>query len=98
MLVLLAAGCRQDMHAQPKYRRVEASTFFADGRASRPRIPGTVARGRRDDDVLLATGKDGGKLAEVFPAPVTKAALDRGRQRFDVYCSPCHDRAGSGRG
>jgi mono/diheme cytochrome c family protein len=97
-LVVLAAGCRQDMHDQPKYQPFEASAFFADGRASRPRIPGTVARGRRDDDALLVTGKEDGRLAEVFPAPVTKAVLDRGHQRFDVYCSPCHDRAGTGRG
>jgi mono/diheme cytochrome c family protein len=97
-LVLLAAGCRQDMHDQPKYQPLEASSFFADGRASRPRIPGTVARGRRDDDALLVSGKQDGKLAEVFPAPVTKAVLDRGHQRFDVYCSPCHDRAGTGQG
>lgn len=97
-LVLLAAGCRQDMHDQPKYQPLEASSFFADGRASRPRIPGTVARGRRDDDALLVSGKLDGKLSEVFPAPVTKAVLDRGHQRFDVYCSPCHDRAGTGRG
>ena len=97
-LVLLAAGCRQDMHDQPKYQPLEASSFFADGRASRPRIPGTVARGRRDDDALLVSGKQDGKLSEVFPAPVTKAVLDRGHQRFDVYCSPCHDRAGTGRG
>ena len=97
-LVLLAAGCRQDMHDQPKYQPLEASSFFADGRASRPRIPGTVARGRRDDDGLLVSGKQDGKLSEVFPAPVTKALLDRGHQRFDVYCSPCHDRAGTGQG
>jgi mono/diheme cytochrome c family protein len=92
------AGCRQDMHDQPKYQPLEASQFFDDGRASRPRVPGTVARGRRDDDVLLVTGKVDGKLAEVFPEPVTQATLQRGRQRFDVYCSPCHDRAGTGRG
>lgn len=97
-LVLLAAGCRQDMHDQPKYQPLEASSFFADGRASRPRIPGTVARGRRDDDALLVSGKADGKLAEVFPAPVTKDVLERGHQRFDVYCSPCHDRAGGGQG
>jgi len=91
-------GCRQDMHDQPKYQPLEASTFFKDGRASRPRVPGTVARGRRDDDAVLVSGKADGKLTEVFPAPVTKATLDRGHQRFDVYCSPCHDRSGGGRG
>ena len=98
-LALLALpGCRQDMHDQPKYQPLEASTFFKDGRASRPRVPGTVARGRRDDDAVLVSGKADGKLTEVFPAPVTKAMLDRGHQRFDVYCSPCHDRSGGGRG
>ncbi len=86
------------MHDQPKYQPLEESHFFKDGRASRPRVPGTVARGRRDDDALLATGKVDGKLSEVFPAPVTQATLERGQQRFNIYCSPCHDRAGTGRG
>jgi mono/diheme cytochrome c family protein len=98
LALLAAAGCRQDMHDQPKYQPLEESHFFKDGRASRPRVPGTVARGRRDDDLLLVTGKADGKLSEVFPEPVTKATLQRGHQRFDVYCSPCHDRAGTGRG
>ena len=99
VLVLLALpGCRQDMHDQPKYQPLEASPFFKDGRASRPRVPGTVARGRRDDDVLLTTGKSASGLSDVFPAPVTRATLERGHQRFDIYCSPCHDRAGTGTG
>src|SRR6185369_952548 len=76
----------------------EASHFFKDGRASRPRVPGTVARGRLDTDPLLLTGKTERGFSESFPAPVTQAQLERGRQRFDVYCSPCHDRAGTGRG
>jgi mono/diheme cytochrome c family protein len=98
LALLGLSGCRQDMHDQPKYQPLERSDFFKDGRASRPRVPGTVARGRRDDDALLVTGKSGTALSEVFPAPVTRAMLDRGHQRFDVYCSPCHDRAGTGRG
>ena len=97
--VLLAMpGCRQDMHDQPKYQPFKTSAFFKDGRAVRPRVPGTVARGRRDDDMLLMTGKSDTGLSEVFPAPVTRAVLDRGHERFDIYCSPCHDRAGTGRG
>jgi hypothetical protein len=99
VLALLAVGgCRQDMHDQPKYQPLEASTFFEDGRASRPRVPGTIARGRLDADVLYVTGKTDTGLSEVFPAPVTHALLERGHQRFDIYCSPCHDRAGTGRG
>jgi mono/diheme cytochrome c family protein len=100
LICALAAlgGCRQDMHDQPKYQPLEASPFFADGRASRPRVPGTVAQGRLDADTLLVTGREAGKPSEQFPAPVTRAAIDRGRQRFDIYCAPCHDRAGTGRG
>ena len=96
--LLLLAGCRQDMHDQPKYQPLEESHFFKDGRASRPRIPGTVAHGHLDDDTLLVTGKNGTAPSEVFPAPVTRATLERGHQRYDIYCSPCHDRAGTGRG
>jgi mono/diheme cytochrome c family protein len=100
IVVVLAAlaGCRQDMHDQPKYQPLEPSAFFDDGRASRPRVRGTVARGRLDDDVLYVTGKTDTGLSEVFPAPVTRATLDRGHQRYDIYCSPCHDRAGTGQG
>ena len=98
LVLLVLPGCRQDMHDQPKYQPFEESAFFKDGRASRPRVPGTVARGRRDDDVLLMTGKNEAKLSEIFPTPVTGAMLERGQQRFDVYCSPCHDRVGTGRG
>ena len=98
LALLVLPGCRQDMHDQPKYQPFEESAFFKDGRASRPRVPGTVARGRRDDDALLVTGRSGSGFSEVFPEPVTRAMLDRGHQRFDIYCSPCHDRAGTGRG
>jgi Cytochrome C oxidase, cbb3-type, subunit III len=97
-LLLAAPGCRQDMHDQPRYKPLAESAFFADGRASRPLVPGTVARGHLDDDALLTTGVFKGKLAEVFPFPVTRAVLERGRERFDIYCSPCHDRVGDGNG
>lgn len=98
LALAITPGCRQDMHDQPKYQPLEPSAFFADGRASRPRVPGTIARGRLDDDVLYVTGKTDTGLSEIFPAPVTRATLERGHQRFDIYCAPCHDRAGTGRG
>ncbi|MCC6849600.1 MAG: cytochrome c [Deltaproteobacteria bacterium] len=98
LALLVLPGCRQDMHDQPKYQPLEESHFFEDGRASRPRVPGTVARGRRDDDELLVSGKVDGKLSEVFPEPVTRATLERGHRDYDVHCSPCHDRAGTGQG
>ena len=101
-LVLLmlgaAAGCRQDMHDQPKYEPFEASTFFPDGRASRPLVPGTVARGQLREDTHLYEGKVGGKPAETFPFPIDLKTLERGQQRYNIYCSPCHDRVGNGDG
>jgi hypothetical protein len=97
-LALLSA-CRQDMHDQPKYIPLRPSDFFADGRSARPLIEGTVARGHLNDDTLLYTGKGAdGKFSNEFPMPVTKALILRGEQRFNVYCTPCHDRTGSGNG
>ena len=93
-LVLLAVGCRQDMHVQPRYNPYDASTAFDDGRSARLPVPGTIARGQLHLDALLYTGKVDGKDAEVFPFPITRADLDRGRERFNIYCSPCHDVTG----
>jgi Cytochrome C oxidase, cbb3-type, subunit III len=91
-------GCRQDMHDQPKYEAFEASTFFQDGRASRPLVPGTVARGQLREDTHLYEGTIGGKPAETFPFRVTLQVLQRGQERYNIYCTPCHDRIGSGEG
>ncbi|MCX6549548.1 MAG: cytochrome c [Acidobacteria bacterium] len=95
---LLVAGCRQDMHDQPKFKPYAKSDFYADQRSARPLVDGTVARGHLHDDTLLYTGKAEGKPAEVFPFEITAAVMDRGRERFDIYCSPCHGRAGVGDG
>jgi hypothetical protein len=87
------------MHDQPKYIPLRPSEFFTDGRSARPLPEGTVARGHLNDDVLFYTGKGAdGKPADTFPFPVTKDVILRGRQRFNVYCTPCHDRTGSGNG
>src|SRR5579862_4821882 len=99
VLSLLAiAGCRVDMHIQPKIKPDAESTFFEDGRGDRPAIPDTVARGHMRTDELLYTGKIDGKDADQFPFPVTAELLTRGRQRFNIYCTPCHDYTGSGNG
>lgn len=99
MLGALVAGCRMDMHDQPKIKPYEASHFFADGRGARPMPAGTVARGRLNADSWLYEGKTAtGDMVALFPAPVARADLERGRQRYDIYCSPCHDRTGSGDG
>jgi mono/diheme cytochrome c family protein len=97
--LLSCGGCRQDMHDQPKYKPLAASTFFRDGQSARPLVLGAVARGQLDDDVELYSGKTAaGKLVEVFPIAVTADVLKRGQERFDIYCSPCHDRTGAGLG
>ena len=94
----LLTGCRQDMQDQPKFIPLRPSSFFADGRSERPLIEGTVARGHLDDNTAFYTGKIDGKLVNGFPFPVTREVLVRGQERFNIYCSPCHDRTGSGNG
>lgn len=99
MLAPLAAACRQDMHDQPKYQPYEASSFFPDHRAARPVVEGTVARGHLNEDRWFYEGRGpANETVTQFPAPVTAAMLKRGHERFDIYCSPCHDRTGSGNG
>ena len=98
LVLLLTTGCRQDMHDQPRYKPLARSSFFEDGRASRPLVAGTVARGHLHEDTRLYTGKEGDDPIAKFPFPITKALLERGQQRFNIYCSPCHDRAGTGLG
>ncbi len=98
LLALSAAGCRQDMHDQPKYKPFRGTTFFPDGRSARPLETGTVARGFLREDTELYAGKTGDQPVKTFPFPVTKEVLERGQQRFNIYCTPCHDRTGHGLG
>lgn len=95
---LAAAACRQDMHDQPRLEPLERSAFFPDRRAARPQVEGTIARGELVEDPHLTTGRVDGALAETFPFPITREHLLRGRERYDIFCSPCHDRVGNGRG
>lgn len=96
--LLGSAACRQDMHDQPKFKGFRPTSLFADGRSVRPLVPGTVARGHLRDDALLYTGKVGSDFANEFPFPVTRAVLERGQERYNIFCSPCHDRVGTGNG
>jgi mono/diheme cytochrome c family protein len=99
LAALTAAGCRQDMQDQPKYIPLRPSEFFADGRSERQLIEGTVARGHLNDDTAFYQGKGAdGKPIAGFPFPVTKEVIERGQQRFNIYCQPCHDRLGNGDG
>ena len=95
---LAVAGCRRDMQDQPKYRALRPSTFFTDGRSERPAIAGTVAREQLVPDRVVATGQRDGEPVAQIPLPLTAALVARGRERYDIYCSPCHDRAGTGGG
>lgn len=161
-LLALAPGCRQDMHDQPRYEPLEPSTFFEDGRGSRPPVEGTVARGSLREDSEFFTGRAGGNgraggaaqgqqpsnigttetgttsvsgtgaggtgatrgttmtggaaltnqgaaqssdvfaqyegFVTAFPYPVTKEVLDRGEERYNIFCSVCHSRTGDGNG
>jgi hypothetical protein len=87
------------MFNQPMSKPLRASDFFQDNHmASRPLVPHTIARGHLENDGAFYTGKIGTNLVEVFPFPVTREVLERGRERFDIYCAPCHGRTGDGNG
>jgi mono/diheme cytochrome c family protein len=107
MACVVFAGCqgttdlerlRQEMYNQSKYEPLEKSDFFADGRASRPWVAGTVARDHLRTDTHLYEGKVNGENATTFPFAITEQVLDRGQERFNIFCSPCHGTLGDGRG
>ena len=98
----LLAGCRQDMHNQPKFVPQRGTTFYADGRSARPQVEYTVARGQLHKDSYFYTGMTGtgNSMTEgaTMPFPVTMAVLERGQERYNIYCSACHSRVGNGVG
>jgi hypothetical protein len=98
LLIAAVSGCRQDMHDQPKYRGYRPTNFFDDRRSVREPLEGTVARGQLNEDEGFFTGAAKGALLEELPFTLDRQVLDRGRERFEIYCTPCHDRTGSGRG
>jgi mono/diheme cytochrome c family protein len=97
-LLLILAGCRQDMHDQPRFKPLAESDFYADQRSARPPVEGTVARGQLHEDAYFYTGKIGANPGDYMPFPVTEDVLARGRERFNIYCAPCHSRLGDGQG
>jgi mono/diheme cytochrome c family protein len=96
--VLLTTACRLDMHVQPRQNPLSASDFYADHRSARPPVEGTVARGQLNADTYFYTGKIGNSPGDEMPFPVTREVLERGRERYDIYCAPCHSRVGDGNG
>ena len=108
-LVFLAlAGCSpkmswQAMAAEPRYEPLEPNDFFPDGTSARPLVPNTVARGFLREDTAYFTGRTAGpdgKPTDVtqFPVPVTRELVERGRERYNIYCTPCHAADGQGNG
>ena len=96
--VIALAGCRLDMHVQPKYLPYQPTSFFPDGRSERQPVPGTVARGQLRLDELFYTGRVNGAEVDEFPFPIKRADLERGRERYNIYCTPCHDYVGDANG
>lgn len=96
--LICLAGCQQEMANEPRYKPLAASTFFADGRASRDLVSGTVARGQEPREGPLYTGRVGAEEATDLPLPLTHELLARGHERYDIYCAPCHDHVGTGHG
>ncbi len=87
-----------DMDFQPKYLPQQHSPLFADGRAMRPPVAGTIAAGAAIDDAHLLRGETGGQPAELFPMPVTMELMERGRREYDIFCATCHGLTGDGDG
>ncbi len=98
LLMIALSGCRLDMQVQPRIDPLAKSNFFPDKRSARPLVEGTVARSELRADAYFYTGKIGDAPGDYMPFPVTKQVLERGRQRFDIYCAPCHSRLGDGNG
>jgi hypothetical protein len=87
------------MDDQPKVLPQTASRFFYDGQSMRQPVPGTIPIGGLKEDTAFFTGKGAdGRFVETIPVPVDDALLERGRQRAAIYCQPCHDARGDGKG
>src|SRR6201994_4065775 len=95
---LALAGCRQDMQDQPKFFPQRGTEFYADGRSVRPQVENTVARNQLNENAYFYTGLIDGKEGNGVPFPVTMEVLERGQERYNVYCTPCHSRVGNGEG
>lgn len=103
--LFLVSGCTRDWKSQPismwnesRYKPYEATTFFPDNSTSRPTVRGSVARGQLRTDEAFFNGTKNGTLVTQFPFRLTKETLERGKQRFEIYCTPCHGEGGAGNG
>jgi hypothetical protein len=97
-VLAVTVACRQDMQDQPRYKPQSRNDFFPDMRSARTPVDGTVARGQLHEDTYFYTGKVGNNPGEVMPFVVTRDVLERGQQRYNIFCAPCHSRVGDGKG
>jgi hypothetical protein len=97
-LIAITSACRLDMHVQPRQNPLSYSDFYTDHRSARPPVEGTVARGQLYEDAYFYTGKIGDNPGNQMPFPVTREVLERGQERYNIYCAPCHSRIGDGNG
>src|SRR5262249_41379327 len=97
LALLVLPSCRQHMANDPSYRTFQESGFFPNGSSARPLPEGTVPQ-EREQSAHLVKGVVNGQPSSSFPFPVTLDVLERGRQRFDIFCTPCHDHLGTGEG
>jgi hypothetical protein len=86
------------MQDQPKFIPQRGTDFYSDGRSARPQVENTVARGQLHEDAYFSTGIEDGKEGNAMPFPATMQVLERGQERFNIYCTPCHSRVGNGAG
>jgi mono/diheme cytochrome c family protein len=97
-VLTFVAGCRADMQDQPRMFPQRGSSLFADGRSVRPQVEHTVARGQLYESDYFYTGLMNGKEQDMMPFAATMQVLERGQERFNIYCTPCHSRVGNGAG
>jgi hypothetical protein len=97
--LLLLAGCAKGMGEQPKHEPLEANAFFIDGQSARPLMEGAVHWSEPVEAVYFSTGRTAdGEQLDAFPFAITLEVLERGRQQYDIFCSPCHGLDGYGQG
>lgn len=97
-LLLALSGCGRNMYDQAKYWPDDPSPFFEDGTSNRPLIEGTVSRSRGEVDPAFFTGQSADGLATELPIELTEALLQRGQERYNIYCAVCHNYSGNGQG
>jgi mono/diheme cytochrome c family protein len=98
MVTLVTVGCREEMRNDSRLTPLQEDSFFSDRSSSRPLLPDTVPHGEADNNDFFYRGEVNGKLVRGFPSAISKEQLDRGRDRFNIYCSVCHGPTGEGDG